>query len=78
VTDPVVGEAGPDAAAVHEPTAPPATPTDDAAPTPPAQRPLAAGDMVLLVDGKARRYLVTLEAGAEWIQEVQIRRRVRT
>jgi tRNA (adenine57-N1/adenine58-N1)-methyltransferase len=32
----------------------------------PAARPLRAGEMVLLVDSKRRRYLVTLEAGAEF------------
>ena len=33
---------------------------------PPPARPLRAGEMVLLVDAKRRRYLVTLEAGAEF------------
>ena len=44
-----------------------------AAPPPPAEgggrpptRPLVPGDMVLLVDTKARRYLVTLKAGAQF------------
>ncbi|CAN5565383.1 MAG: tRNA (adenine-N1)-methyltransferase [Iamia sp.] len=38
-------------------------PADEA---PPAVRPLAAGEMVLLVDAKHRRYLITLEAGGEF------------
>ena len=40
----------------------------DRGPDPPAPpvRPLEAGDMVLLVDAKARRYLVTLEEGGEF------------
>ena len=33
---------------------------------PGAPRPLAEGDRVLLLDRKARRYLVTLKAGGEW------------
>lgn len=48
-------------------------PADDDRPDAPAApaaaepvRPLQAGEMVLLVDGKARRYLVTLEPGAEF------------
>ncbi len=38
----------------------------DETPAPPAARPLEAGEMVLLVDAKHRRYLVTLEAGGEF------------
>lgn len=42
-----------------------ATPgADDAAAEP--ERPLRPGDLVLLVDGKARRYLITLEPGGEF------------
>lgn len=37
-----------------------------AAPAPDPARPLAPGEMVLLVDGKGRRYLVTLQEGAEF------------
>lgn len=35
-------------------------------PSPPPVRPLRAGELVLLVDGKSRRYLITLEPGAEF------------
>jgi tRNA (adenine57-N1/adenine58-N1)-methyltransferase len=41
-------------------------PTDPVAPDPVPVAPLQAGEMVLLVDAKHRRYLVTLEAGAEF------------
>ena len=51
-------------------TAPPVgTTAEDGAPTPPEpidERPLVAGDLVLLVDNKKRRYLVTLADGAEF------------
>lgn len=40
--------------------------TDPAAPTTGPGRPFAEGDLALLVDAKARRYLVTLAAGAEF------------
>jgi tRNA (adenine57-N1/adenine58-N1)-methyltransferase len=61
------------APAPAEPTPEPgATPADEPAAAPveePARepvRPLVPGDMVLLVDAKHRRYLVTLEAGGEF------------
>lgn len=41
-------------------------PSEEATPTREPHRPLQPGDMVLLVDAKHRRYLVTLEAGGEF------------
>ncbi|HEV7721389.1 MAG TPA: tRNA (adenine-N1)-methyltransferase [Iamia sp.] len=58
--------------AALEADAEPAPPADAADPADPAvverepHRPLVPGDMVLLVDTKLRRYLVTLEAGGEF------------
>ncbi len=49
----------------HEPVADEAPP-EEPTPAPVPVRPLQEGDLVLLVDAKHRRYLVTLEAGAEF------------
>ena len=40
--------------------------SEGSSPTDPGVRPLAAGELVLLVDAKKRRYLVTLEPGSEF------------
>ena len=45
---------------------PDGTPAPAEEPTAPAVDPLRPGDLVLLVDGKSRRYLITLEAGGEF------------
>ena len=44
-----------------------ATPPEDAAPRlPGSDEPLAAGELVVLIDRRGRRYLVGLSAGGEW------------
>ncbi len=65
VPDPTAVPAA-DATATSEAPAATPTPSGDAADERPPVRPLQAGEMVLLVDAKSRRYLVTLEAGAEF------------
>lgn len=49
-----------------DPTTTDVEPPGAAVPADPPVRPLEAGEMVLLVDAKARRYLVTLEEGGEF------------
>ncbi len=65
VADDPAAEPDLDAAAEPEPAAEPAAELDPV-PEPEPHRPLLPGDMVLLVDAKHRRYLVTLEPGAEF------------
>ncbi len=62
MTDPVAPSDGAEPAPTPVGALPAVGEDDDG---PPAQ-PLAAGEMVLLVDAKSRRYLITLEAGAEF------------